>query len=102
MITETCRPRGGEFPQYGKLSALCHGKPSVMRKLSAPRTEALRPAHDNSPAPGNPPRPACQLSGTSTTTLRSRQPSATDTATLRDQHDNPPAHEKYPRALVPA
>src|SRR5262245_20901388 len=71
-----------------------------MRKLSEPRPATLRPAHDNPPAPGNPPPPARQLSGISTTTLRLRQPSATDPATLRNQHENPPAHDNSPRATT--
>src|SRR5215472_16724795 len=60
-----------------------------MRKLSATRPATLREPHDNTPSHDNPPRPARQLSRTSTTALRPRQPSATNTPTLRDQHDNP-------------
>src|SRR5215472_1235509 len=71
-----------------------------MRKLSAARPETLRPPHDNTPSPDNPPLPTRQPSTISTTTLRPRQPSATNTATLRDQHDNSPA-TATPVACVP-
>src|SRR5215472_17604352 len=73
-----------------------------MRKLSAPRPEILRDQHDSTPEHASPPRPARQLSATSTTTLRPRQRSATHTAALRDQHDNPPEHGNSPRTAARA
>src|SRR5215472_5384826 len=71
-----------------------------MRKLSAPRPATLRTPHGSTPSHDNPPRPARQLSGTSTTTLRPRQRSATDTTTLRDQHGNPPERGNPPRTAT--
>src|SRR5215472_18466629 len=67
-----------------------------MRTLSAAHPATLRDQHDNTPSPGNPPPRTRQPSGTSTTTLRPRQPSATNTATLRDQHDNTPERGNPP------
>src|SRR5215469_15336875 len=63
MITETCRPPGGEFPQHGNLSA--RDSPKTLR-----HAETLHDTHDSSPPP------ARQPSGT-------RQPSATHTTTLQ-------------------
>src|SRR5215472_438818 len=61
-----------------------------MRKLSAARPETLHAQHDNTPSPGNPPPRTRQPSGTSTTTLRPRQPSATRPPALQGVHDNTP------------